>query len=145
MAASICPVRAEPTAAAQPAQGQIQWYTNYNQAVQVAQQKKLPILLFFTGSDWCGWCKKMVSEIFSSPDFVQSVGHSFVFVDIDFPMNKKLPSDLAQQNNQLKDKYGVSGYPTIVILSPDQKVITKTGYRQGGGRAYADYLKQFLQ
>ena len=119
-----------------PGRQQLQWYTNYNQAVQVAQQKNAPLFLFFTGSNWCGWCKKMVSEVFASPDFVQSVGNSFVFVEIDFPTNYQLPPDIVQQNEQLKNKFGISGYPTVIILSPDQKVLAKTGYRQGGGRAY---------
>ena len=124
---------------------QIQWFTNYKQALQSAQKERKPILLFFTGSDWCGWCKKMHQEIFSSPDFAQAVGNSFVFVDIDFPMNKQLPADLAQQNTQLKQKYGVTGYPTVIILDANENFIAETGYRPGGGKAYADYLKQLLQ
>src|ERR1700728_4079130 len=68
---------------------QIRWFTNYSQAVQEAQKAHLPLLLFFTGSDWCGWCKKMHQEIFSSPDFAQAVGNMFVFVDVDFPINRQ--------------------------------------------------------
>lgn len=124
---------------------QIRWFSNYNQAVQEAQQSKLPILLFFTGSDWCGWCKKMHAEIFSSPEFAQAAGNAFVFVDVDFPMNKQLPAELAQQNTQLKQKYGVTGYPTVIVLDPNQNFVAETGYRPGGGKAYADYLKQLLQ
>jgi protein disulfide-isomerase len=125
--------------------GQIRWYNNYNQAVQDAQKNRTPLLLFFTGSDWCGWCKKMHQEIFSSPEFAQAVGNSFIFVEIDFPMNKQLPPEQAQQNAQLKQKYGVTGYPTVVILDYNQNFVAETGYRPGGGRAYADYLRQLLQ
>jgi len=125
--------------------GKIHWYTNYNQAVQEAQKSRLPLLLFFTGSDWCGWCKKLQSEVFSSPEFAQSVGGSFIFVDIDFPMNKQLPAEQTQQNAQLKQKYGVTGYPTVIILDSNQNFVAEAGYRPGGGKAYADYLKQLLQ
>jgi protein disulfide-isomerase len=133
---------------AQPAPAplnQINWYTNYAQAVQEAQKARKPILLFFTGSDWCGWCKKMHQEIFASPDFISQVGNGFVFVDVDFPMNTKLPAELAQQNTQLKQKYGVTGYPTVIILDSNENFIAETGYRPGGGKAYADYLRQLLQ
>jgi protein disulfide-isomerase len=126
----------------------IQWYTNYTQALQAAKQGNKPVLLFFTGSDWCGWCKKMVQEVFSSPDFVQSVGNDFVFVEIDFPMNKQLPPEVAQQNNQLKQENGVTGYPTVIIkryINNNLTFVAESGYRPGGGKAYADYLKQLLK
>jgi protein disulfide-isomerase len=138
-------LKAQSTMTTQPGQSQIQWQTNYNQAVQEAQKSRRPLLLFFTGSDWCGWCKKMQSEVFSSAEFAQSVGGSFVFVEIDFPMNKQLPADQKQQNEQLKQKYGVTGYPTVIILDSNQNFVAEAGYRPGGGKAYADYLKQLLQ
>lgn len=123
----------------------INWSTDYGQAVQMAQQSRKPILLFFTGSDWCGWCKKMEQEIFASPEFAQAMGNSFIFVKIDFPMNTKLPPALAEQNNKLKQKYGITGYPTVVILNSSENILGEGGYQAGGGRAYAGYLKQFLQ
>ncbi len=145
--ANDTPNRMAPTSVPTPAAtgSQIKWYTNYAQAVQDASKNHKPILLFFTGSDWCGWCKKMHQEVFSSPDFASQVGGSFVFVDVDFPMNQQLPPDIAQQNTQLKQKYGVTGYPTVIILDSNENFIAETGYRPGGGKAYADYLKQLLQ
>lgn len=125
--------------------GQIRWYTSYSEAAAVAKKENKPLLLFFTGSDWCGWCKKMHQEVFSSSEFAQSVGNNFIFVEVDFPMNKPLPSAQQQENNQLKQKYGITGYPTIIILDPNGNFIAETGYRPGGGKAYADYLKQLLK
>lgn len=126
------------------AKSQIQWYTDYSKAVQVAKKENKPLLLFFTGSDWCGWCKKMDQEIFSSPEFAKVVGNDFIFVEVDFPMNTQLPSAEAQQNATLKQKYGVTGYPTVIVLSPSENFIAETGYRPGGGQAYAEYLRQLI-
>jgi protein disulfide-isomerase len=126
----------------------IEWMTDYNKALALAKQTNKPILLFFTGSDWCGWCKKMVQEIFSSPEFAQAVGSSFIFVEVDFPMNKALPPELVQQNAQLKEENGVTGYPTVIIkkyINNNLTFIAETGYRPGGGKAYADYLNKLLQ
>lgn len=128
----------------QTSQSSIKWYTNYNDAVQDAQKNHKPILLFFTGSDWCGWCKKMQHEIFNSPDFANKVGGSFVFVEVDFPNKKQLPQPLTEQNTQLKQKYGITSYPTVVILDSNGNYIADTGYRPGGGKAYADYLDDLL-
>lgn len=127
------------------APGQVQWYTNYQEAVAAAKSGNKPIVLFFTGSDWCGWCKKMESEVFSTPEFAKKVGNRFVFVDLDFPMNKTLPSGVAEQNAALKQKYGITGYPTLVVLDSNENFIAETGYRPGGGAAYADYLISLVQ
>lgn len=120
--------------------GNLQWYTNYQEALARAKAEKKPLLLFFTGSDWCGWCKKMENEILQTPDFAQTAGNSFIFVMLDFPMNKTLPQAIADQNGELKQKYGITGYPTVVILDSNENFIAETGYRSGGGKSYADYL-----
>lgn len=133
--------------AAQPSQApatQINWYTNYTQAAAAAKQANKPMILFFTGRDWCGWCKKLDQEVFLSPDFIKAVGNNFIFVELDFPMNKQIPQPLSQQNVMLKQQFGITGYPTVIILDPNGNVLGETGYRPGGGKAYAEYLKQFL-
>ncbi|MCC5831918.1 MAG: thioredoxin family protein [Chlamydiales bacterium] len=137
--------RRQPQASANQHSGQIKWHTNYNEAQAEAKRANKPILLFFTGSDWCGWCKRMDQEVFESAEFARAVGNDFVFVEVDFPMQKPLPPELQQQNNSLKQKYGVTGYPTIIILDSSGNFIAEAGYRPGGGKAYADYLKQLLK
>lgn len=129
----------------QPGVTSIQWYTNYSQALAAAKKNNKPLVLFFTGSDWCGWCKKIDTEVFMDPEFVRMVGDRFIFVDLDFPMNKLLPLDISEQNSQLKHKYGITGYPTVVVINPDETFIAETGYRPGGGKAYADYLLSLIQ
>lgn len=126
-------------------QQKIKWFDDYSKALAEAKHSNKPILLFFTGSDWCGWCKKMDKEIFQTQEFISEAGNVFVFVDVDFPMNKKLPDNLASQNAALKKKFGITGFPTLVILDAKEGFIAETGYRNEGGRAYARYLKELLQ
>lgn len=135
-----------PSAAPQAAApvGKIQWMTNFDDAAKMAQQQHKYLLLFFTGSDWCGWCKKIEAEVFSSPEFATAVGDKFVFVMLDFPMNKVQTPELSQQNNQLKQKYGITGYPTVIVLDSNQNFVAETGYRPGGGAAYGSYLLQLI-
>ncbi len=137
--------KVSPPAASTQSAGQIKWYKNYNEAEAAAKKANKPLLLFFTGSDWCGWCKKMDQEVFASPDFAKDVGNDFIFAEIDFPMNKPLPPEEQQVNNNLKQKYGVTGYPTVIILDANGNFIAETGYRPGGGKTYAEYLKQLLK
>lgn len=146
LALGLAPACAEAKNGTSATQSQsIKWYTNYNDAATTAKKENKPMLLFFTGSDWCGWCKKLHQEVFASPEFAQMVGNEFVFVDVDFPMNKKLPEDIAKINNGLKQKYGITGYPTVVILSSSGSFVAETGYRPGGGKAYAQYLQQLMK
>lgn len=119
----------------------IKWYTNYDEAVQVAKSSSKPLLLLFTGSDWCTWCIKLEQEVFHTPDFARIAGDKFVFVKLDFPMNSTLPQKMGAQNKQLQKQFSVAGFPTVVILdAQQQRQMGSTGYRPGGGKAYADYL-----
>ena len=45
------------------------WLTNIDQAIAQSMQTEKPIMLFFTGSDWCGWCKRLVKEVFDQKEF----------------------------------------------------------------------------
>lgn len=35
------------------------WHTDLNKAIELSKKENKPLMLFFTGSDWCGWCKKL--------------------------------------------------------------------------------------
>ena len=54
-------------------QSSINWMTNYASAASQAKRNNKYIFLFFTGSDWCGWCKKFDTEILSTKEFVNAV------------------------------------------------------------------------
>ncbi len=123
----------------------IHWQTNYNQAMSAAKKANKPVLLFFTGSDWCGWCKKMDKEVFSQPEFAQLVGNDFIFVELDYPMKNTLPSEQQELNNKLKQQYGVTGFPTVILLDANGNFVAESGYRPGGPKAYADYLKGLMK
>lgn len=118
----------------------VQWMTNYDEAVNLSKTTQRPIVLFFTGSDWCGWCNKLEKEVFDTPDFSGAAGEKFIFVKIDFPMKTKLEPSLHAQNEKLQKKYAIRSYPTIVLLDSDQQPVGMTGYKAGGGKQYAQHL-----
>ena len=127
-------------------QGSVPWMTNYDSAAKKAAAENKPMMLFFTGSDWCGWCKKMDSEILETAGFAQTAGSKFVFVKLDFPMRSgSVSADEAQQNATLKEKFGVTGFPTVVLLSSDGTFIAQTGYRSISGAEYGNYLNELVK
>ena len=119
-----------------------QWLTNMKEAQKIAKKKNLLILADFSGSDWCGWCKKLDKEVFSQKKFLDYTKDNFVLLLIDFPKNKKMDEATKLQNTQLAQKYQVRGFPTVLIIDADGKVIKQTGYVPGGADAYIKHLKQ---
>lgn len=111
-------------------------------AKAVAEQK--PMLLDFTGSDWCGWCIKLDKEVFSQQAFQAYAADSLVLVELDFPRRKAQSDELKAQNEALAQKYNIRGFPTIVVLSPEGELLGRTGYRPGGPEAYVDHLKAIV-
>jgi thiol:disulfide interchange protein len=120
------------------------WLDDYFAAKAEAKAKGLPILADFTGSDWCGWCKKLDAEVFSQPAFIQ-YSTNFVLFVADFPKNKKQSDKLKEQNSGLSELFSVSGFPTVLLLDANGKVLAQTGYQPGGAEAYVKHLKELLE
>ncbi|MGD0812939.1 MAG: thioredoxin family protein [Verrucomicrobiota bacterium] len=109
------------------------WLVSVPQAMAQARQENKLVLLDFTGSDWCGWCKKLAAETFAQPGFIEYAGKNLVLVEIDFPHQTPQSAELRKINQALQKQYDVKGYPTLVALKPDGSVVWKqTGFLRGG-------------
>ncbi len=122
----------------------LKWYDNLEQAEVVAQKEGKPILINFTGSDWCVWCKRLRSEVFSQDDFINYAKDNLVLVKIDFPEKIQQTEAVKFYNNQLAQRFNVQGFPTIVILNSNGSLLGTTGYQQGGAEAYVEHIKSYL-
>jgi protein disulfide-isomerase len=110
------------------------WTDDYAKAVEQAKTENKKLLLDFTGSDWCGYCKLLDKEVFGTPKFKDWAKQNVVLVEVDFPRKKQPTHKLQAQNADLKGKFPFNGYPTIVILDSDGKELgRKTGYQPGSG------------
>lgn len=122
-----------------------EWLTDFRRAGAVAAQGKRPMLLNFTGSDWCGWCMKLRAEVFETPQFQEWSRRNLVLVELDFPRVKELPEQTREQNRALMTQYGVQGFPTIVVLDPAGAQIGTMGYMPGGPDAFIEKLRQIVR
>ena len=120
-------------------EGELNWHTDVNKAIELSIESEKPLFMFFTGSDWCGWCIRLQKEVFFKPDFVKWAKENLILVELDFPRRKKLDESLKQQNDNLRQMFAVRGYPTGWFVVPeieDKKVNFKRlgsqGYVAGG-------------
>ena len=120
------------------------WETDFAAASAKAKEEGKYMLLDFSGSDWCGWCVRLDREVFQKDEFKKYAADNLVPVLLDFPRRKKLDAALVTQNRGLAQKYGVRGYPTIIVLGPEGDLVGRTGYRPGGPEAYVTHLKSLV-
>ena len=121
------------------------WLTDLEQAREQASKTGRPILINFTGSDWCGWCKLLSKEVFSQPEFQSFARDNLVLLTADFPRYKTLPPKEAEQNRALMAKFRVGGFPTIILTDAAGTLLGETGYRRGGAAAYVKHLRELLK
>lgn len=119
---------------------------DFDAALKSAEKSGKKVLAVFTGSDWCIWCKRLDSEVLSQPGFTDSAVKSFELVFLDFPQDKSLVSEkTAKRNQELAEKYGIKGYPTVLVLDSKGDVIAQTGYQAGGSENYLKHLGETIE
>ena len=90
---------------AEEKQAEIAFYDDYNEARDVANQEKKPMLLFFYSPN-CVFSQKMLKETFCDAD-VAKLAKQFVCVKIDESRQRKMC-----------EEYDVKGTPTIQFMNP---------------------------
>ena len=135
------------------AQGQeLVWETNVTKAMEVSINTKKPMLLFFTGSDWCGWCIRLQKEVLKTPEFAAWAKDNVVLVELDYPRKSNQTEEIKKQNNELQIAFGIQGFPTVIFANAaikEGKVnfsgIGSTGYVAGGPAAWLAVANGFLK
>ncbi len=120
------------------------WSNNANEAFKKMKAENAPLMMNFTGSDWCIWCKRIKAEIFETPEFKAWVKEkNLVLLEVDFPRNKEQSDMLKAQNNSLKNEVGIQGFPTLIIISKGK--VIRTGYVKGGAKAWIESVESQIE
>ncbi len=135
------------------AQEELTWHTDMSKATDISIKENKPMFLFFTGSDWCGWCIRLQKEVFKTPEFIKWAKDNVVLVELDFPRKNEQTDAVKMQNAQLQQQLQVRGYPTVWFVSAaktaDAKVnlnaLGSSGYVAGGPKVWIDGANQIIQ
>jgi len=134
------------------AQESSEWYISFDKAAKISMKTGKPIVANFTGSDWCGWCKKLTKEVFNKPEFKKWASDNVVLLELDYPRRKPQTEEIKKQNKELGQFFKVRGYPTLhvfnVSLEDGKTQITqlgKTGYVAGGPKAWIASVTPFIK
>ncbi len=121
------------------------WGTDYTKALAAVKGTNKHVLINFTGSDWCIWCKRLSKEVFTQQPFIDYAKENLVLLTMDFPQKIKQTEEMKKQNDALAKQYNIEGFPTLVILDKNGKEINRASYQEGGAEKYVEYLKGLMK
>lgn len=131
---------------------ELKWETDINKAIAASNKTNKPMLLFFTGSDWCGWCIRLQKEVLKTPEFKTWAAKNVVLVELDYPRSKPQPDAIKNQNNGLQQIFGIQGFPTVYFATakvkggkPSYTGLGSTGYVAGGPSAWLEVANGILK
>jgi len=70
--------------------------------------------------------------VFSTPAFLAWAKKNVILVEIDSPRKTQLEPQLKAQNEELKRKFQIRGFPTVLFLDANEKQVGRSGYKPGG-------------
>ena len=101
------------------------WLTDFAEAKREALSSKRRILALFTGSDWCPACMEFENQVAHHPDFLATTQTSFVLLKLDYPQARIQSPETRAQNSELRKRFGIASYPTLLILSAEGEKLQK--------------------
>ena len=117
------------------------WLSDVGQAIDQSKVSGKPIFAFFTGKEWCSWCKKLERQVLSKDFFINYAKDNLVLLELDFPRGRR---NLPQKQIELARKFNIKGYPTVILMDSTTKKIAKTGYEAMSPNQYVDHVKALL-
>lgn len=131
---------------------ELEWNNNIKKAIEQSKKVNKPMMLFFTGSDWCGWCMRLQNEVFKKPEFINWAKKNVVLVELDFPKRTALAPEIQQQNNELQQFFEIAGFPTVWFINANKvedkisiEKLGSTGYVAGGPESWLGVANGILK
>lgn len=124
---------------------EIDWATDFEKSQKAAAKEDKLMLVNFTGSDWCHWCVTLKKEVFDTEEF-EAAADKYVMVELDFPEGEGIVSPSTRKaNEKIAEKYGIQGFPSVLLVTSEGAPVARTGYQEGGPEAYLSHLESLAE
>lgn len=128
-----------PAAAAEHGAG---WHTSYDAAMAEAERSGRPLLVLFTGSDWCPHCRTLEKNVLETATFRDWAEGRMVLLMIDLP-RQGISEAVRVERSKVCIKYGIRSFPAVLLLGPDgSRLAEKRGYE---GQTAASWVADMAQ
>jgi len=106
----------------------LKWLTDFETAREISKTENKPILMYFTGSDWCTPCKMLKEDFFITDRFKKN-SEKLVLLEVDLPRREDIISpEQKQKNKALINRYNKKGgFPNIVAIDHTGNVLGEIG------------------
>ena len=106
------------------------WLVSFEKAKAQAAKEGKPILMEFTGSDWCPPCKALHKNVLVKDVFKKEMPKHYILLKLDNPRDKsKQTPEEIEQYKKLSKEYKVTGVPSIFLADAEGKpFFKKSGY-----------------
>lgn len=120
-----------------------EWFVNWDKALDEARKTGKALFILNTGSDWCGWCKRLRAEVLDQSEFIKFARRNLVLVYLDNPHGKPLCEEQTAHNRHIVKalRFG-GGVPQVVVMNAKGE---KLGVISGGGQKKDEYLKKLKE
>lgn len=132
--------------AEEPPSPGIKWHTDFEIAKRESKKTGKPILIEFSGSDWCLPCIRLEKQVLKQEPFITFAQKNLVLVYCDLPYRKKISKELKAHNKALAEQYQAEIYPVVVLVDATGKTIHRVdGYYGDPGDTYVGKLRKALR
>ncbi len=119
------------------------WLVDFEKAKAQAAKEGKPILMEFTGSDWCPPCKALHKNVLAKDIFKKEMPKHYILLKLDSPRDKSKTTDAEKaQYKELSAEYKVRGVPSIFLTDAEGKpFFSNSGY---SGQSADEWVEQMV-
>jgi len=119
------------------------WLVDFEKAKAQAAKEGKPILMEFTGSDWCPPCKALHKNVLVKDIFKNEMPKHYILLKLDSPRDKSKTTDAEKaQYKELSAEYKVRGVPSIFLTDAEGKpFFSNSGY---SGQSADEWVEQMV-